>query len=134
MASGDHHHGKTNVVYQFNPADYGPFNVLDGDHFNNFTGGSYYMTTPKEDNIMLYRLYGGNATAEGQHWTLEPRKGNDGYRHDAAVLKPWNTLEHAVELIVPRGVHMYEGFVGRQKGYLGGGWQVFIPREVVKSV
>ncbi|KAH3773044.1 hypothetical protein DPMN_174393 [Dreissena polymorpha] len=70
----------------------------------------------------------------GQYWTTEPRLGNEAYRYDAGVLKQWNSLEQTTELIVPRGVHMYEGLAGAQKNYLGGGEQVFIPQEVVRRL
>ena len=84
--------------------------------------------------IKLYRLYGGRAGEYGQYWGLELRDGGLSYRYDAAVLDEWNTLERGTALLVPPGVFLYEGQVSRQRHYLGGGWQVFIPREIVQKL
>ena len=126
-------HGKTKVLYEFSPYDFGPLNVVEHSHFNNFEGGKYYVTTP-DKMIKLYRLYGGRAREYGQYWGVEPRSGNLSYRYDAAVLDEWNTVEHAATLLVPEGVYMYEGQVSTQHYYLGGGWQVFIPNEIVQKL
>lgn len=132
MASGssDLPHNKAKVLYKYTPYDFGPLNVIIGDHYNNFIAGTYFVTTPK-DKLILYRLHGGNAGEFGQYWSVEPREGNMSYRFDAAVLPRWNTMDKTATLLVPEGVYMYEGKVSKQAHYLGGGWQVFIPREIV---
>lgn len=132
MASGsdDFPHNKTSILYKYTPYDFGPLNVISGGHNNNFIGGTYYVTTPKE-KVVLFRLHGGNAGEYGQYWTTEPRQGNLGYRFDASVLPAWNSLDKTATLIVPEGVNLYEGKVSRQAQYHGGGWQVFIPRQIV---
>lgn len=135
MASGGQETPNDNVeiLCKFTPMDYGPLNVIEGGHYNNFTGGNYYLVTPKE-NVVLYRLYGGKAGEYGQYWSTEPRDGNLGYRMDAAVLQQWNSMDKTAVLFVPAGVHMYEGKVSRQANFLGGGWQVFIPEEIVNHL
>ncbi|XP_045176225.2 uncharacterized protein LOC123536826 [Mercenaria mercenaria] len=132
MAAGsnDFPHNNAKILYKYTPHDFGPLNVIQGDHYQNFIGGIYYVTTPRE-KMVLHRLHGGKAGEYGQYWTHEPRKGNEGYRWDAAVLQQWNSLDKAATLIVPEGVNMYEGKVSKQAHYLGGGWQIFIPREIV---
>lgn len=129
----DFPHEKTKILCKFTPKDYGPLNVIHGKHFNNFIAGTYYLTTPKE-TITLYRVHGGKASEYGQYWSHDPREGNLGYRFDAAVLEEWNSMDKYAILVVPAGVHMYEGKVSKQAHYLGGGWQVFIPWEVMNHL
>ncbi|XP_053409045.1 uncharacterized protein LOC128559927 [Mercenaria mercenaria] len=123
-------HNKTTVLYAYTPYDYGPLNIIGVGHIQNFVGGSYYVTTPKE-KVTLYRVYGGNAGQYGQYWTTQPPTGNESYRWDAAALPQWNTMDQTSTLVVPEGVYLYEGRVTHQAHYLGGGWQVFIPWEIV---
>lgn len=128
-------HGRTEVRMHVGAHEYGPLNVFEGEHMNNFCGGNYFVTTAKNDFITLYRLHGGQASQEGQYWTVEQRSGNESYRHDMAVLQRWgNTLQDESILIVPKGVLLFEGKVGSQGHYLGGGWQIFIPRRIVQSL
>lgn len=140
-------HGKTKMIRKFTAADYGPLNVdieLNGknlelqSHINNFRGGSYRITTPVDDELELHRLYGGNAEASGQYWTIEPRDGNFGYQIDYAMLPKWNTLSESVKLYVPPGIVLFEGYASPQRsgsGHFGGGnWQVFIPFPVVDAI
>ncbi|XP_052778674.1 uncharacterized protein LOC128216127 [Mya arenaria] len=130
-------HQTTKVLYAYTPYDFGPLNVIDTRQINNFEGGKYYLTTPKEP-IVVYRLYGGNAREGGQYWTVEPRDGNLGYRMDAAVMPQWNSLEHATKMIIPPGVLLFEGQVARQvtreRSLHGGGWQVFIPGNIINNL
>ena len=133
--AGNIPHNLTEVKMHVGPHEYGPLNVFEGEHMNNFCGGNYFVTTAKDDFVMLYRLHGGQTGQEGQYWSVEQRGGNESYRHDMAVLPSWgNTLEQQSTLFVPKGVFLFEGKVGAQEHYLGGGWQVFVPRRVVQSL
>ena len=127
-------HGKTEVKMKFSAVDFGPFCVMDGKHDKNFRGGSYWITTPKDDFLVLHRLHGGPAREIGQYWTVEERDGNESFRFDMAVLRNWNNLEERSTLLVPKGVFIYEGFAAPQSPYFGGGWQVFIPQSVVEPL
>ena len=128
-------HNLTEVKMHVGPHEYGPLNAFEGDHMKNFCGGNYYVTTAKNDFITLYRLHGGQSGQDGQYWSVEQRSGNESYRHDMAVLQRWgNTLQNESTLLVPKGVFLFEGKVGAQEHYLGGGWQVFIPRRIVQSL
>ena len=139
-------HGGSTIVHKFNAAVYGP--IVDYEpnakHYNNFRGGSYMLTTPSEDGLLLYRRYGGAAKREGQYWLVESREGKLSLRMDAALPTEWgNDLSKEAKLIVPKGILLIEGYAAAQNphstygrssmeyGFLGGGWQVFIPRAVV---
>ena len=84
-------HGGSTIVHKFNAACYGP--IVDYEenekHYNNFRGGSYMLTAPSENGMMLYHRYGGTAKREGQYWLVESREGNLSLRMDAAVPKEW---------------------------------------------
>ena len=133
-------HGKTKVIQKFTAADFGPLNTSSElqSHIDNFRGGTYRLTTPVEDKLVLHRLHGGDAEAVGQYWTVERREGNLGYQLDYAMHSRWNTLSKSAELHVPQGILLFEGYAGPQKsgsGSFGGGnWQVFIPRQVVEPL
>ena len=133
--AGNIPHNFTEVKMHVGPHEYGPLNTFEGEHMSNFCGGNYFVTTAKNDLIPLYRLHGGQAGQEGQYWSVEQRSGNESYRHDMAVLPRWgNTLQNESVLLVPKGVLLFEGKVGTQGHYLGGGWQIFIPRRIVQSL
>ena len=114
--------------------DFGPLSVINGNYDKTFRGGNYWITTPKDDFLILYRLYGGSASESGQFWTVERHDGDQSYRRELAVAKSWNSLEDYTCLVVPRGVYMYEGVAARHGNYPGGGLQVFIPQSIVKPL
>lgn len=153
MASGgaDPPHGKSKVIQKFTAADYGPlvdYKAGDRDktdYRNSFRGGSYSLTTPSEGGMILYRRHGGKASEKGQYWTAESRGGNLGYRMDTATLPQWgNDLTKEATIVVPKGILMFEGYAAPQAphakygrsdyGFLGGGWQIFIPGAVVHNL
>lgn len=143
-------HGSSTVVHKFNATCYGPLTDYQANdkHYSNFRGGSYILTTPSNDGMMLYRRYGGpRAGRDGQYWLVESREGNLSLRMDAAVPKEWgNDLSKEVKIVVPKGLLLIEGYAAAQNphsaygrtsneyGFLGGGWQVFIPRAVVQAL
>lgn len=133
-ATSDSPHGKTEVKMKISAVEFGPFCVMDGNHDKNFRGGSYLITTPKDDFLVLHRLHGGPANEVGQYWTVDQRDGNEAFRFDMAVSRNWNSLQARSSLLVPKGVLMYEGFAASQGPYFGGGWQVFIPQSVVEPL
>lgn len=134
-------HGKTKVIAKYTAVDYGPLAGL-GRYYDDFRGGSYYLTTPTSDHLVLYRRYGGEAREDGQYWSAEKREGNLSYAMGNAILPHWkNSLENQATLYVPPGIFLFEGYAApqhphakygrRDYGYLGGDWQVFIPQRVV---
>ena len=140
MASGGDtgsFHDKSEVLHYITPCDRGPLNELARGQqvIDSFRAGTYYVTTPKEDVVPLYRLYGGRASEAGQYWSFGNHRGNESYRHDMAVERNWgNSLAHEAFLLVPKGTVLFEGMAAPQRQYFGGGWQVFIPRDVVKPL
>ena len=134
-------HGKTKLLHKYTPFDYGPLARLPdaATVIGSFRGGSYYLTVVEaEEGLVLYRLCDDRlAEAFGRYWTLENREGVLGDRIDLAVPLKWNDFTKSSSLIVPKGVFLFEGPVSPQLaggGPVGGGWQVFIPREVLKPL
>lgn len=127
-------HGKTEVKMEVTPNDLGPLSVIKGNHESNFLGGHYWVTTPKDECLVLHRLHGGRAGELGQYWTIDKRAGKLVDRMDLAVPHFWNTMEKKSTLIVPKGVLIYEGFVAPQGALIGGGSQAFVPSRVVKAL
>ena len=134
-------HGKTKLIKKFTPIDFGPLNVYAESHIGNFRSGTYMMTTPKEDSLALYRLYGGTAKEVGHYWTVEPRDGNVGFQLDYAMVPSWgSTLAKDTKLEVPSDIMLFEGYVASQKvhptsqGFGGGAWQVLVPYPVVEAL
>lgn len=135
-------HGKTKVIAKYSAVDRGPLNDLGGRDYDNFRGASYHLTTPTSNDLVLYRWYGGAAKEDGQYWSAEKREGNLSYAMDNAILPQWNTAQDKLAtLYVPPGIYLFEGYAApqhphakygrRDYGYLGGGWQIFIPKSVV---
>lgn len=135
-------HKKTKILRKYTAVDYGPLQVLQYNPVSTFRGGSYLMTTPVDSELVIYRLYGGEAGEGGRFWSAEKREGNLSYAMDVAILPQWNnTLDNQASLTVPRGIFLFEGYVEAQHpdakygrydgGYLGGGWQVFIPKAIL---
>lgn len=61
-------------------------------------------------------------------WTRQEPMGKLQWRMDQAVLEKWNSATHVERLIIPRGESLigFEGPARNQKGYLGGGNQIYI--------
>lgn len=132
-------HSETKLLHKYTPFDFGPLATLPdaATVIGSFRGGSYYLTeVEKEEGIVLYRLYDDkHARASGRYWTLENRDGVLGDRIDLAVPVKWNDFTKTNSLIVPKGVLLYEGPIGPQPGGpVGGGWQIFIPGDVLKPL
>ena len=132
-------HSETKLLHKYTPFDFGPLATLPdaATVIGSFRGGSYYLTeVEKEEGIVLYRLYDDkHARACGRYWTLENREGILGDRIDLAVPMKWNEFTKTNSLIVPKGVLLYEGPIGpHPRGPVGGGWQIFIPGDVLEPL
>ena len=132
-------HGETKLLHKYTPYDYGPLAMLPDATtiISSFRGGSYYLTeVEKREGVRLYRLHdGSSAGALGQYWTTEKREGVLGDRIDLAVPLTWNDFTKVTSLVIPKGIFLYEGPIGpRPGGLVGGGWQIFIPREVLQPL
>lgn len=139
MASGESEtemsHGKTEIKMTIEEDEFGPLSVIDGGKYvNTFRGGKYWITTPKDDYLVLYRLCGGAASEDGQYWTAELQEKGQTYRDLFAVARSWNSLEERAYLVVPKDVYVYEGIAAPHGNYPGGGLQVFIPKSIVEPL
>lgn len=81
------------------------------------------------EGARLYRIHSGRPY--GSWWMLEPPAGELQFRIDYAVRPEWNAATELAVLTVPKGETL-SGWLGRaayQGGiYVGGGWQVYLPR------
>jgi hypothetical protein len=112
----------------YNPANPGP---LNNDIANTFRGGSYTQTVLTEDTT-FYRVYGGNAGQVGSYMSRTPQNGTMQSQMDLALNPQWgNTATSVTTVTVPKGTIIYEGFAALQGNLLGGGNQVYIPKEVL---
>jgi hypothetical protein len=98
-----------------------------------FRGGSYTRTV-LQDEITLYRVYGGKAGPVGPYWSRTRPSGPLQTQIDLALNPAWgNTLERVATARVPAGTAIYEGAaapqaIGSGGSLIGGGSQVYIPQ------
>jgi hypothetical protein len=107
------------------------------DAASSFRGGTYTQKVAQEE-MYVYRDFGGTAKADGRFATLQPSSGPLQSRMDSAILQEWNSMGQRAVIRIPKGTTYYEGFTAAQTSlrgtdsYLGGGVQVFL-REVDPS-
>lgn len=93
-----------------------------------------YRTVVTTEPITLYRVYGGDATAEGSYCTSEPCTDKDKTRNDLALKSSWgNTMEKEAEIVVPAGTKLNIGRVEEQsdggKILTGNADQILLPQN-----
>uniref|UniRef100_A0A914CXC3 Uncharacterized protein n=1 Tax=Acrobeloides nanus TaxID=290746 RepID=A0A914CXC3_9BILA len=135
----------TTLLLKATPIQEGPLNQLidiKSQSPENFRSMTYNMVSADKE-ITLYRGHGGDASADGNWWSLEPPEGKGvraAARTDYSLPASWgNTLEHLNVIKVPSGTIMYTGYAAEQKTKygehtLGGKCQVYLPREVKQAV
>ena len=112
----------------YNPANPGP---LSNDIANTFSGGSYTQTVLTEDTT-FYRVYGSDSGQVGRYMSRTPQNGTMQSQMDLALDPQWgNTATSVTTETVPKGTIIYEGIAAPQGNFLGGGNQVYIPKEVL---
>lgn len=95
---------------------------------NTFRSGSYTEVVTSETTT-LYRVYGGKAGKIGPYWTRTEPRGPLQSVMDSALDSAWgNNATKVVRIEVPKGVKIYEGAAASQRGLVGGGNQVLVPR------
>ena len=103
-----------------------------------FTDGEYRTVVTNED-IELYRVYGGDAKREGAFWTTEPAESQAGARQGRALLDEWgNTKKWEERMVVPKGTKLNIGTVERQieptgEVLFGGDDQILVPKDYDSS-
>lgn len=99
---------------------------LDPKTASTFRTGTYTEKVLQED-VVLYRAYGGKAGELGKFWTRERPAGPYQAAIDSAIEPKWgNTLEKTSVIRVPKGTKIYEGVAAPQGGLVGGGNQIVI--------
>lgn len=92
---------------------------------------STYTEVITTEPVILYRVYGGNASQLGAYWTRTPPSGPVQSIIDSALDPVWgNTATKTVKIEVPTGTSFYEGLAGQQGGLVGGGNQVLLPKNL----
>ena len=81
-----------------------------------------------KSDTTLYRVYGGTAEKMGMYWSKMKPMGPLQSRIDLAIKTEWgNTAEKVIEIRVPAGTKIFEGFAESQgAGLVGGGSQIVI--------
>jgi len=109
---------------------YGPLNPgpLADDIAATFRSGSYTART-LDQPTSLWRVIGDKGNPTGSFWTAtEPRSPLQS-AIDLGLDQSWgNTATQVIRAEVPAGTTIYEGAAAAQRGLVGGGSQVYIPR------
>lgn len=111
---------------QYGPLTKGP---LKESHASAFRSSTYTRHVLQKDTI-LYRQYGGQSGKMGDWWTRSPPKGSLQGKMEFALPRS-NTAAEVVRIRVPKGTVIHEGIVAAHNGRIGGGNQVFLPKDKV---
>jgi hypothetical protein len=117
------------VIKKYGPHMKGP---LSPSIANTFRGGVYTERVLSED-LIVYRVYGGNVNKVGAWFTKTEPFGPLQAQMDLALNPEWgNAATNVTKVKIPKGTKIYEGFAEQQRipvgGVLqGGGTQVHIP-------
>jgi RHS repeat-associated protein len=97
---------------------------------------SHYRTVVTNEDITLYRVFGGTARPQGAFATTMPAGNRIQSKIDSALLPEWkNSREYEAEIIIPKGTKLDIGKVAPQTidetGTVlkGGADQVLLPRD-----
>ena len=124
-AKTDSHATKTTPDEKYSPLNPGP---LADDIARTFRSATYSKTTFTSDTT-LYRVISENGNPAGSYWTRVKPRGPLQSVIDSALDQSWgNTATKVVTARVPAGTVVYEGTAAAQRGLVGGGNQVYIPR------
>ena len=100
-----------------------------------FTDGEYRTVVTNED-ITVYRVYGGNAKQGGAFVSTSPAQNKIQAKVDAALLPSWkNTRAHEAEILIPKGTKLNVGKVAPQTiestgtTLKGGADQILMPQN-----
>jgi hypothetical protein len=111
-------------------AKYGPLNPgpLAQDIANTFRSGTYTGRTLSSDET-LYRVISESGNPTGSYWTTVKPQGSLQSVIDSALDQNWgNTATSVITAQVPAGTTIYEGAAAAQRGLVGGGNQIYIPK------
>ena len=115
----------TGKAVKYTPVNKEPLPDSVAKTFRSFT----YTKIITEQEIPLYRAYGGKAGKLGGYWTKTKPQGPLQTVIDSALDQNWgNTTTEISTIKVPKGTTIFEGFAAEQRGLVGGGNQIFIER------
>ncbi len=117
--------GKVSSVIKYGPINQGP---LANDIANTFRSASYEARILDRSEI-VYRVIGKNGNPTGSFWTDKMPKGPIQSIIDFALDQLWdNNATRVIKARVPAGTTVYEGMAASQRGLVGGGKQIYIPK------
>jgi RHS repeat-associated protein len=109
----------------YGPANPGP---LADDIAATFRSGSYSART-LEQPMTVFRVIGDNGRATGSYWTAVEPRGPLQSAVDLGLDQNWgNTATRVIRAELPPGTTIYEGAAAAQRGLVGGGSQIYVPR------
>lgn len=115
----------SSVIAQYGPLNVGPLPPKIASTFRSSSYSEIVTTEP----VILYRVYGGSAEKLGGYWTRTAPSGPIQSIIDSALNPEWgNTAINIVKIKVPSGTKFYEGVAAQQRGLVGGGNQVLLPK------
>ena len=101
---------------------------LAEDIANTFRSGTYTGRTLASDQT-LYRVISEGGNPAGSYWTAVAPQGPLQSVIDSALEQNWgNTATQVITARVPAGTTIYEGAATAQRGLVGGGNQIYIPK------
>lgn len=110
---------------RYNPMNKGP---LASDISSTFRSGTYTQKTLGESQT-YYRVISENGNPTGRFWSVSKPKGSLQSTIDLALDPHWgNAATKVVKARVPAGTTIYEGTAASQRGLVGGGNQIYIPK------
>jgi RHS repeat-associated protein len=116
---------KASKSVRFGPMNPGP---LADDIANTFRSGTYTARTLDKPTT-LYRVIGDTGNPAGSYWTRVKPQGPLQSIIDSALDQNWgNTATRVVEAKIPAGTQIYAGAAAAQRGLVGGGNQIYIPK------
>lgn len=123
--------GAAEGVVKHSPINPGP---LADDIAKTFRSATYSKRTLSSETT-LYRVISNNGNPTGSYWTSVKPQGPLQSVIDLALDPNWgNTATRVVTARVPSGTTIYVGAAAAQRGLVGGGSQIYIPRVDLKWI
>ena len=99
------------------------------DVANTFRSATDYSQRTLSNDTTLYRVISDNGRPDGSYWTSVKPQGPLQSVIDSALDQNWgNTATRVVTAKVPAGTKIFEGAAAAQRGLVGGGNQIYIPK------
>ncbi|WP_037316942.1 DUF6862 domain-containing protein [Ruegeria halocynthiae] len=127
LRGSDPEHIGSRIENRYDPINEGPLPTDIAKTFRSATYNEVITTEPTK----LYRVISDNGNPAGGYWTRTKPEGPLQSVIDSALDQNWgNTATRVVEMEVPAGTRLFEGFAAPQRDLVGGGNQVYFDRDV----